>query len=253
MISGVENEEAAAAIRHRAEQCEADLHELSKEARVQNLKAKQGRYTFDLELGEERFVRLPCPLLGQVQVKNATAAVAAAWQLHHQRFSISRRSILQGLRSTVWPGRLEPISLSPMVLLDGAHNPAAARELAGFMQNEFGGRRIRLVYASMRDKAVQAICASLFPLASEIYLTYPDHPRAAPPAEILAAVGGPKGQMRIVPNPVHALEAAFRASASDDVVLVTGSLFLVGAIKKALSEGNLHLQEKSEDSLPPQK
>lgn len=251
VISGVENEEAATAIRLRAEQCGANLLELSKLARVANLKGNNGKYTFDLELGEERFARLPCPLPGEFQVRNAVAAVAAAWELRRQRFSISRRSILQGLRGTVWHGRLESIASDPLVLLDGAHNPGAARELAGFLRKEFAGRKIRLVYASMRDKAIKEICDTLFPLADETYLTHPEHPRAAPPEEILAAVGTPRARVHIVPDPARAVEAAHRASSADDLVLVTGSLFLVGAVKKAQSLGDLHLQSLSKSNLPP--
>ena len=74
----------------------------------------------------------------------------------------------------MWPGRLEPIFPKPLVLLDGGHNPGAAREMATFIREELPGRRVRLVYASMRDKAMREICASLFPLAEEVYLTHPE-------------------------------------------------------------------------------
>ena len=81
MISGVEDAEAAAAIRHRAEECGAELLELKNLAQITNLHAKQGRYSFDLTLGEEHFAGLTCPLLGKFQVKNTVAAVAGAWRL----------------------------------------------------------------------------------------------------------------------------------------------------------------------------
>ncbi len=241
MISGVEDAEAAAAIRRRTEECGAELLELRDLAQTSNLHARQGRYSFDLALGTEHFTGLACSLLGRFQVKNAVAAVAGAWRLKTEGFEIPRRSILRGIRTATWPGRLERIGLKPLVLLDGGHNPGAARVVAGFIREELLGRRVRLVYASMRDKAIREICASLFPLAEEVYLTHPENPRAATPDEILAALDSRPAKLHIEVEPVRALEKACSASSSDDVVLVVGSLFLVGAIKKAQREGKLHL------------
>jgi dihydrofolate synthase/folylpolyglutamate synthase len=241
VISGVEDAEAEAAIRRRAEECEAELLELRDLAQITNLHAKQGRYSFDLALGEDHFAKLTCPLLGKFQVKNTVLAVAGAWRLEAEGLGISRRSILQGLRAATWPGRLEPIFPKPLVLLDGGHNPGAARELAAFIREELPGRRVRLVYASMRDKAIREICESLFPLAEEVYLTHPEHARAATPEEILAALDSRPAKLHIEVEPMRALEKACSASSPDDVVLVVGSLFLVGAIKKAQREGKLHL------------
>jgi dihydrofolate synthase/folylpolyglutamate synthase len=212
-----------------------------------------------LAIGEDRFAGLTCPLPGKFQVKNAAAAVTAAWRLRAGGLTIPRRSIFQGLWEASWPGRLERIASKPLVLLDGGHNPSAAREIATFIREELPGRRLRLVYGSMRDKAIREICEALFPLAAEVYLTHPEHVRAATTAEILAALSsrlatgqngtGPTlyhydtGQvtLHVEPEPVRALEEALNASSAEDVVLVVGSLFLVGAIKKAQREGKLKL------------
>ena len=251
VISGVEDAEAAAAIRRRAEECKADLLELKNLARVTNLQAHQGRYSFDLSLDEERFAGLSCPLLGRFQVKNTVAAVAGAWWLQAEGFEIPRRSILHGLSAATWPGRLEPICAKPLVLLDGGHNPGAARALAAFIREELPGRRVRLVYASMRDKAIREICASLFPLAEEVYLTHPEHVRAAAPEEILAALDSLPAKLHIEIAPARALEKACQASSPNDVVLVVGSLFLVGAVKKAQRDGTLRLAGSSGASVAP--
>src|SRR5208283_5868589 len=100
----------------------------------------------------------------------------------------------------------------PLVLVDGGHNPGAARELAAFIREELPGRRVRMVYASMRDKAIRQICETLFPLAEEIYLTHPEHPRAATPEEILAALDSRPSGLHIELDPVQALEKACAAS-----------------------------------------
>jgi dihydrofolate synthase/folylpolyglutamate synthase len=118
-------------------------------------------------------------------------------------------------------------------LLDGAHNPAGAQEIAAFVREHLGGRRLRLVYASMRDKAIGEISEILFPLAEEIFLTRPEQPRAASPEEILAVARVGSARIHVEPHPARALARAWRASGPEDVVLAAGSLFLVGDIKKA--------------------
>jgi dihydrofolate synthase/folylpolyglutamate synthase len=124
-------------------------------------------------------------------------------------------------------------------LLDGAHNPAGAKEIAGFIREHLAGRKLRLVYGSMKDKAVMEITNLLWPLADEVYLTEPHHARAASPAEILALAGGRPKVMVIEPNAAQAVARALAASAADDVVLAAGSLFLVGEIKKGVLDGSI--------------
>src|SRR2546427_13307733 len=88
------------------------------------LRSLRGRYAFDLALDGDYYSQLALPFLGKFQVKNAVAAVAAAWRLAQDGFAIPRTAIVEGLRSATWPGRLEAVRERPLVLLDGAHNPA---------------------------------------------------------------------------------------------------------------------------------
>jgi dihydrofolate synthase/folylpolyglutamate synthase len=236
VISTCDHAEAAEIIRRRCAELQAELLETVQDAEIQNLRSLNGHYTFDLCLNGDRFTALRSPLLGRFQVNNAVAAAAAALRLAREGFDIPRQAIVEGLRSAAWPGRLEPICNRPLVLLDGAHNPAAARRIADFIRRELLGRRLRLVYASMRDKAIDEISAILFPLAEEVYLTHPQQSRAATPEEILAAARiRPRG-LFLEPEPARALDRACGASAPEDVVLVAGSLFLVGAIKQSILE-----------------
>jgi dihydrofolate synthase/folylpolyglutamate synthase len=241
VISGVVDPSARAIIRARAQECQAELLEIGTIGEFTNVRASEGRYTFDLTVGREHFARLRAPLTGKFQIMNTAAAVLAASRLVEEGFEIPRRCIAQGLRDTVWRGRLEQLLPQPLVLLDGAHNPAAAQALAAFVRDELAGRRLRLVYASMRDKAIREIGAILFPLAAEVYLTAPDHPRAAKPEEILATVAPRPSPVLLEPVPARALERACAASEGTDVVLVAGSLYLVGAIKQAQREKSLQL------------
>jgi len=242
VVSGCEHFEASEVIRRRCSEVGAELLEAARFAKLSNFRNENGRRFFDLALNGDHFTDLTSPLQGRFQVRNAAQAVAAAWLLARQGLSIPREAIVEGLRTARWPGRLEVIHTGPLVLLDGAHNPAAARELAEFVHEELAGRRMRLVYASMRDKAISEISATLFPLAEKVYLTRPELARAASPEEILAAARVEPENVVLEPVPARAVESACRASAADDVVLVAGSLFLVGAVKQALQEGNLVME-----------
>jgi dihydrofolate synthase/folylpolyglutamate synthase len=245
VISAVEHAEAAEVIRRRCRELQADLIETPGFARPTNLQSRNGRYAFDLVLDGDLFSQLPSPLRGRFQVSNAAAAAMAAWRLAREGFEIPREAIAEGLRKAVWPGRLEVIRERPLVALDGAHNPAGAREIAAFIKEHWPGKRLRLVYASMRDKAIGEISEILFPLAEEVYLTRPDQPRAASPEEILAAARYRPQRVHLEPEPARALERALRASSAEDVVLAAGSLFLVGAIRKAQEEGKLNLENSA--------
>ncbi len=233
VVSACADPEAATVIRRRAEELGAPLVDTASLARISNLRDRRGCYEFDFALNGDCFSNLLLPLRGRFQVENATAAITAVCQLRREGLRIPHSAILEGLRNASWPGRLEKIGERPLVLLDGAHNPAGAREVAAFVQEHLAGRKLRLVYASMRDKAIGEISEILFPLAVEIYLTQPDQLRAATPQEILSAVRFNPERMFVELDPARALERAIGASSAEDAVLAAGSLFLVGALKES--------------------
>lgn len=232
VISGCAHPEAVEVIRRRSAELNAELLEMPAFARIENLRPERGRWGFDLALNGDRLPNLTSPLRGRFQVENASAAVAAAWQLAGRGWKIPPGAIVEGLAQANWPGRLEVCGERPLTILDGAHNPAAARAVAEFVRQELEGRPLALVYASMRDKAIEEITDILFPLAREVYLTRTEQARAAPPEEILARTRVRPPTISIEPDPGKALEAARRSSPPDGVVLAAGSLFLVGAIKR---------------------
>jgi dihydrofolate synthase/folylpolyglutamate synthase len=245
VVSSCTHPEAVEVIRRRCAELQAPLIETAAFSRLANLRHHAGRYEFDFALDGDYLSNLILPLLGRFQVENAVAAVTAAWQLRQQGMKITREAIMEGLRCTSWPGRLELIHERPLILLDGAHNPAGARQIATFVEEHLAGRRLRLIYASMRDKAIGEISEILFPLAEEIYLTRPDLPRAASPEEIFAAARRPTPRIILEAEPARAFARAYQASAPEDAILATGSLFLVAAIKKSLRAGELKIPNSS--------
>jgi dihydrofolate synthase/folylpolyglutamate synthase len=154
-----------------------------------------------------------CPLAGEHQVENARTAAIALNQLGCP---------VEGISQTKWPGRLELIRQKPEIILDGAHNIAGTQALVRYIQRFYAGRNIWIIYGVMRDKAVDEMAAMLFPLASRVVLTTPANSRAMPPEHIPA----PEGSL-VTHSVAEALELVEEA-APDDVVFVTGSLFVVG-------------------------
>jgi dihydrofolate synthase/folylpolyglutamate synthase len=148
------------------------------------------------------------------------------------RLGVSDASIEAGIARTHWPGRLEHVSEHPEIILDGAHNPSGARALAAYMDRFYSHRRIRLVFGAMRDKAIAEIAGILFPRAQQVIVTAPRQTRALAPETMLEISAHPN--LRVAPTIESALELV-RDATEDDVVFVSGSLFLVAEARAILS------------------
>jgi dihydrofolate synthase/folylpolyglutamate synthase len=237
VVSAAGNEAAQEVIRRRAAEQKARLVEVDEAYRVSGLRAEDGRYQFVAAAGapgpgsaSEIEVRLPLP--GRFQVRNALTAIAAARLLAERGFPVSDTAIADGLATVHWPGRIERLQNGPAVYLDGTHNPAGARELVAFWNEHFPGRRIHLVYGAMRDKAVDEVAGQLFPRAATVILTQSQQPRALS-AEALAGMTRHLAPwVEVIIEPGAALEHAIERAEPDDVVFATGSLYLVGDLRR---------------------
>ena len=227
------NPAAAEVIRCEARAKGARLVEVWKEYSATGLHSEQGLYSFRACHDDGLSLAVRLSLRGRHQVDNALAAVAAARELARMGYPISESNIGQGLATAEWPGRLELIHEAPKVFLDGAHNPAGARALARFWDEHFPGRRIFLIYGAMRDKAVPEITEILFPRAAAVILTQPHQSRATAPETLRDISGDLNPNLLIEPSPDEALERALELAAADDIVFATGSLFLVGDLRKS--------------------
>ena len=147
------------------------------------------------------------------------------------RISIPDSAIVSGISGTVWPGRLERLQSQPDIYLDGAHNPAAARELANFLAENFAGRKIWLIYGALRDKAVDEVAGLLFPSASEVMITEPRTSRSISASQLAEIAGHHAQKFTIIPDAEHALDEALAAAKPQDAIFVTGSLYLVGQLR----------------------
>jgi dihydrofolate synthase/folylpolyglutamate synthase len=164
-----------------------------------------------------RFSGVNCPLAGEHQIDNA---VTAAQSL------IALRVAPQGIEEARWPGRIEHVTPNPDTILDGAHNPAGARALAKYLERFYGHRKIWMIFGAMRDKDVREVTEILFPIAGELVFTAPTAPgnRALEPEKLHQLAG--KGQVE--PTISAAVNYVFKNLSAEDVVVITGSLYLVG-------------------------
>jgi dihydrofolate synthase/folylpolyglutamate synthase len=184
-----------------------------------------------IEVDSAQIFDLAPSLPGHFQLQNALNALAAARFLQNRGFRIPDGAITQGIAGTVWPGRLEKLQSIPDVYLDGAHNPGAARELVHFLEQNFSGRKIWLIYAALRDKAVDEVAGLLFPHAAEVIFTAPRTSRAVSAAQLADIAGHHAAHFSVIPEAEGAFEYTLAKAGPDDAIFITGSLYLVGQLR----------------------
>ena len=190
---------------------------------------------------------LPMPLRGGHQISNCSLALAAMQLLRQQGWAITEQAIRSGLAQTRWPGRLEYFrSQDRQFLLDGAHNPAGAAALRDALRSEFSRQRLILVWGAMADKDISTALREVAPLADVIILTKAaESERAASPEQLAAAL--PEELRCKAVAAASAQEAVAQASslaAAEDLICVSGSLYLVGAVRQLLLGGLCNAEEE---------
>jgi dihydrofolate synthase/folylpolyglutamate synthase len=226
--------EAGEVLRTKAGELRCPVVETSKAFRVIREEIQDGCVRAEVEeRATGRRLAIAPQLAGHFQLQNALNAVAAATVLQGRKYQITDENIIRGIASAQWPGRIEKLQSSPDVYLDGAHNPGAARELARFMEENFAGRRVYLVYAAMRDKAVDEVTGLLFPYAEEVIFTEARTPRAISAAQLEEIAGHHAARHSAIADAEHAVQAALVKAKPHDVIVITGSLYLVGQVRQA--------------------
>lgn len=174
------------------------------------------------------FGGLTLALRGAYQRDNAAVALAAL-ALLRRTFPTSDAAIRRGLAEVRWPGRLDVVQTTPLVVLDGAHNADGVAALRSELPAIVGARPVHLLFGVMRDKQWQPMVEVLGPMVSSATLTTALPPRGAA-AEVLARAFERYCPVAVVPDPMRALETLLQSVGPDAAILATGSLFLVGAI-----------------------
>jgi dihydrofolate synthase/folylpolyglutamate synthase len=177
------------------------------------------------------------PLVGRHQLRNVALAIAAAEELNKQGFPVTAGSIEQGIRETRWPGRFQVVPahhLQPEYVFDVAHNPAGAWALRSTLSNLYEDRRLIFVFGAMRDKAISEMCEILFPLAERVVTTQAENPRSATSQEIRDAAHRTHADIELSANVASALMRAKELAGTDGIIVITGSIYVVGEAMRAL-------------------
>ncbi len=176
---------------------------------------------------------LELPLLGHHQLENACTAVAIIELLRDQGIEVSRESVRLGLEGMQWPGRMQILGRHPLVVVDGAHNAYSVNRLLESLKSYLSYDRLLLVFGAGRTHHPEALLDLLRPASDRIFVTEADHPKATA-AERLEHYANSRGiDVRAVPTVEQALHQALQEADSDDLILVTGSLFVVAEAQEA--------------------
>lgn len=230
--------EAERAIRKVASQRAAPLVQLNRDWHYASGDHDLSGQTFQVwdERGNKQPEELWMPLLGHHQVQNAALAFAALQLAASNGLVLDREAIRQGIRQVSWPGRFQLLRDDPAVVLDSAHNRDSALRLRIALDDYFPGRPVTMIFGASSDKDVRGMFLELSPRVSRLLLTQSSHPRAEDP-ESLARVAEAFGFQSETVTPVSvALQHALQTSEPDDVILATGSIFVVGSALAAWNE-----------------
>ncbi len=208
---------------------------LTTEVTEESTGTPRSRYPLQV-MGQQILVE--SPLIGRHQLRNVALAIAAAEELHEQGFSqITARTIERGIRETRWPGRFQVVPAAdgePEIVLDVAHNPAGAWALRSTLSAAYEDRPVTMVFGVMRDKAVSEVAEILFPIAEQVVVTPANNPRSATATEIRRAAARVDVAIREAGDVSSALAQARRIAGPGGVVVVTGSIYIVGEAMLAL-------------------
>jgi dihydrofolate synthase/folylpolyglutamate synthase len=184
-------------------------------------------------MGEE--ITVQSPLVGRHQLRNTALAVATAVELNHAGLRITPREIERGIRETRWPGRFQRVRVgSQDLVLDVAHNPAGAWALRSALSQRYEGRPLLFIFGAMRDKAIAEMAEILLPLAERVVATRAENPRSATPEEVRDAAARSGTEIEIAPTVSEAIDTARRLAPENAVVVITGSIYVVGEAMQAL-------------------
>jgi dihydrofolate synthase/folylpolyglutamate synthase len=236
LVTGTTQKSALSVITDRAKQLGAPAYRIGKEFRIRRNRGG-GSFTY-YGINGDIWKDMKTGLSGRHQADNAALVAAACEVLDAGGTARLPETILrEGLLSNQWPGRLEILSKSPTVLLDGAHNMAAVRPLAGYLSETFSGKPITLVSGILDDKAYPEMLRRLLPLCRRAVLTQPKIDRSIPAESLRKEAEKTVRDVTVITDVASAVNHAIQTSLPNEVICITGSLYLVGEIKEAVENG----------------
>jgi dihydrofolate synthase/folylpolyglutamate synthase len=177
---------------------------------------------------DQDFRGLELGLNGKFQKRNAVLSLGVIELLKRKGFDILTSHIVEGVKETFWPGRMQAVSKNPLIMLDGAHNPRAIRELARSVKEGFSYQRLILVIGVMDDKDIRKMMREILPIADDVIFTRAKYFRSASPERLMQEASSMKKSGKIAPLLSEAIDRAREIARPEDMILICGSLFTVG-------------------------
>ena len=232
-VTAPQKPQASEVISKRAAELGISLVQAGVDWRAESVTHRDGYYRFEAvktaDPSTEDRLTVALPLAGEHQVENALTAIAAL-----DAVGISRPAIRQGIEQARWPGRLEYFEGQPAILVDAAHNPAGARVLARFLEKHHAGRTIHLIYGAVRDKAIDEVADLLFARVHRVILTRSRVSRSISSEALRQMVDHLHTKIETAPSVEQAIDLARRGARPEDLIVIAGSIFLIGEAKEAL-------------------
>lgn len=236
-----ENKEGEAVIRKRCAELSAELlmPDFSR-LTSENTGSVRKHFVQVFSYKTRKAVKLSLP--GLYQQKNAAVVLEAVDALVKGGISISEEQVREGLASVLWQARLEVLSEQPLLLVDGSHNPQGMQATVESLTQFFPERKLQFIFGAMADKELETMVSTFLPLAKKVYVTAPSMPRAIKAAELLQLCRrcnkNPETELVCCPKVEEALVLAKKEDPQEIIVLI-GSLYLVGEAKQMLSGGQV--------------
>ncbi len=219
---------AATVIRARCEQLQARVLWVGKDIHYKLVSQNLDGQVFHLKTLKKEYRYLKTKLLGEHQLVNAAVSLGIMESLRDLGFTINDAAIKEGIENAVWPGRFEILKKDPYVILDGAHNPASAQALAKAIQENFPGKKVALILGVSDDKDKSGIAAALNEITRQVLFTKADHPRALWLSEQELQDLFPGMEIVRTENVRRALDMVLKKTFKGEIILITGSLFVIG-------------------------
>ena len=212
-------------------------------ADMQMIRDEPNGLSFSLRLGDSEWPNIVLKMPGAHQALNASTALAALCAARESgALKISDADILKGLAAAHWPGRLEWVPGEPAILMDGAHNGPAARRLMEYARRHLSSRKTVLLMAMLGDKPVEDVVRQIARVSELAVITFiPDTPRAMEPDKLAQLLEANGVSCQVEPDIAAALNTARRLAGEGGIVVVTGSLYLIGQVRDllAVDDGSL--------------
>lgn len=237
-VSSASHPDAIEVFHHVARERGCPLWQLGNDIQIESPlapdHASSHGWVVDIVTPARRWARIECPLRGRHQMENVALVLGIIDWLREAGWRIGDEAVVSGLANTRWPARIEVVAGSPTTVLDAAHNPASAKALRDALSEEFPNRKHVLVFASSADKDVESVLKLLLPGCREVIFTrFLDNPRAQNPErlqQIAASLGSVSSHC--APTPLAAWQMARSLAGESDLLVVTGSFFLVAELRQ---------------------